>query len=406
MTGTRERLLTAATAVFAARGYQATAVQDVADAVGVQKSSVYKHFSSKEQLLLGCLERGHALREEVLDLVAAHPGPAEARLHEYLRRYVATMLAHQDLSAVFARERLHLSAERAAADLARRRARGSVLVDLVHETAAPGVEAPLVAHYLRGAMHACLDWYRPDGPDPRESVAERFADTACGLVRAARPSTPPSEHRAGGEPAEQVVTGRAVGARAPRSRRDAIDDAALRVVRAKGFAAPTVQDVAAEAGVLKGSVYHYIASKDELLMRIFEAAHLELTTIVGTVAQLDVPPERQFVELVRLQTLWFLDNLDQAVVLFREWPFLTGENRRTVAARRRALERFAARLLEQTDHGLRTGAGATARFAIGAANAVADWYRPDGAWSAAAVADGFADQTAALVATAVRRPAE
>jgi TetR/AcrR family transcriptional regulator, cholesterol catabolism regulator len=391
MTGTRERLLSAATTVFAARGYQAAAVQDVADAVGVQKSSVYKHFSSKEQLLLGCLDRGHALREEVLDLVAAHPGPPGTRLHEYLRRYVVVMLAHQELSAVFARERVHLSTEHAAADLARRRARGSVLVDLVRATAAPGVEAPLVAHYLRGAMHACLDWYRPDGPDPRESVAERFAYTACELVRAARPGSAPTG------PAEPAGAGRAVGARAPRSRRDALDDAALRVVRAKGFAAATVQDVAAEAGMLKGSVYHYIASKDELLMRIFEAAHLELTTLVGTVAQLDVAPEEQFVELVRLQTLWFLANLDQAVVLFREWPFLTGENRRTVAARRRALERFAARLLERSDLEVRPGAGASARFAIGAANAVADWFRPDGAWSAAYVADGFADLTAALL---------
>jgi AcrR family transcriptional regulator len=95
-------------------------------------------------------------------------------------------------------------------------------------------------------------------------------------------------------------------------------------VRRKGFAATTVQDVAAEAGVLKGSIYHYVDSKDELLMRIYEAAHLESTTIVGTVAQLEASPARQLCELVRLQVEWFLGNLDQAVVLFREWPFLAG----------------------------------------------------------------------------------
>ncbi|ODU07608.1 MAG: hypothetical protein ABS81_00425 [Pseudonocardia sp. SCN 72-86] len=392
MTSTQGRLLDAAVAVFAMHGYHAAAVQDVADAVGIQKPSVYKHFRSKEDLLVGCLARGHTLREEVIDHVAALDASPSARLHEYLRLYVETMLRHRELSAVFVREWVHLGAAARAVDLERRRIRRHLLADLVEQAAPDGVDAALVATYLKGALHAALDWYHEAGREPLEAVTGKLADLGCALVAAA-PRAPSSTQ------SSDVPLGRVIGARAPRSRRDAIDDAALRVVRSKGFAATTVQDVAAEAGVLKGSIYHYVSSKDELLMRIFEAAHLELTTIVGTVAQLDAAPLDQLCELVRLQVNWFLANLDQAVVLFREWPFLTGENRRVVADRRRGLERFAKRLLADHVAGVDSGSdpGITVRFALGAANAVSSWYRPDGTWDPDLVARAYSELTRGLV---------
>lgn len=394
MTGTQERLLVAAASAFASRGYHATALQDVADAVGIQKSTIYKHFRSKEHLLVACLTRGHLLREEVLDQVAALDSAPVDLLHEYLRRYTLAMLANRDLSAVFAREWVHLSASARVTDLDRRRLRRHVLADLISGAASAGVDAQMVATYLRGAVHSVLDWYRVDGPVPQGDVAEIVADLGCVLVAGAAP--PPAPVRS-----HERRTGRAIGARAPRSRRDAIDDAALRVVRAKGFAATTMQDVAAEAGLLKGSIYHYVASKDELLMRIFEAAHLELTTIVGTVAQLDASPADQLCELVRLQVAWFLDGLDQAVVLFREWPFLVGENRELVAGRRKGLERFAGRLLDQahTASGVevRDSTGITVRFALGAVYTVSDWYRVGGAWSPPEVAACYAELTRAFL---------
>ena len=52
----RPRLVTAATAVFAAKGYASTRVADIAEHAGVGKGTVYEYFSSKEELLFAVFE--------------------------------------------------------------------------------------------------------------------------------------------------------------------------------------------------------------------------------------------------------------------------------------------------------------------------------------------------------------
>jgi len=48
--------------------------------------------------------------------------------------------------------------------------------------------------------------------------------------------------------------------------------AAARIFREKGYHGTSVQDIAEAVGLLKGSLYHYIRSKEQLLARLFEGA--------------------------------------------------------------------------------------------------------------------------------------
>jgi TetR/AcrR family transcriptional regulator, fatty acid metabolism regulator protein len=59
------------------------------------------------------------------------------------------------------------------------------------------------------------------------------------------------------------------GAKAPQDKRRLILDAAVRVFARQGFHACRVSDIADEAGVAYGLVYHYFASKDEVLDTLF-----------------------------------------------------------------------------------------------------------------------------------------
>lgn len=47
---TVEKILDAAAALFAEKGYQSTTLQDIIDATGLSKGAVYHHFRSKEEI--------------------------------------------------------------------------------------------------------------------------------------------------------------------------------------------------------------------------------------------------------------------------------------------------------------------------------------------------------------------
>jgi len=62
----------------------------------------------------------------------------------------------------------------------------------------------------------------------------------------------------------------ALEARPPQSSREKLLDAAMHVIRAKGYAAATVDEVCNKAGVTKGSFFHHFKSKDELALSAVE----------------------------------------------------------------------------------------------------------------------------------------
>src|SRR3954454_17776565 len=74
----RRQLLDVALGVFAANGFHQTSMEDVADAAGVTKPVLYKHFGSKRELYLELLDDvGQRLLEEGQKATAAAGGPRQ-----------------------------------------------------------------------------------------------------------------------------------------------------------------------------------------------------------------------------------------------------------------------------------------------------------------------------------------
>src|SRR5512141_825032 len=59
-----------------------------------------------------------------------------------------------------------------------------------------------------------------------------------------------------------------------------IQDAAMRVIARKGMAGATMQEIAEEAGVAKGTIYLYFRDRDELVEKTFETA---ITHLLGRI---------------------------------------------------------------------------------------------------------------------------
>ncbi|MDO3645767.1 TetR/AcrR family transcriptional regulator [Nocardia mangyaensis] len=102
------------------------------------------------------------------------------------------------------------------------------------------------------------------------------------------------------------------------ARRQEILAAAVRVFARKGFAAARIDDVAAEAGIAKGSVYLYFDSRDALLEAAFDA---HAARVADTLAGADdsAEPLDQLATLIRATVTMLAEDADLARIQLDLW---------------------------------------------------------------------------------------
>jgi AcrR family transcriptional regulator len=119
--GTRRNELTRQAArLFAEKGYHGTSIGDLAQAMGVQKGSLYAHISSKEDLLYETMREGAVAFHAALDAVPDDLPPTE-KIRLALRGHLRVVAEQLDVATVFVREWRYLAGERREEILAERR---------------------------------------------------------------------------------------------------------------------------------------------------------------------------------------------------------------------------------------------------------------------------------------------
>lgn len=98
-----ERLPLAATA-FATRGFDSTRIDDVAEATGIPRATLYYYFRGKEEILAYLLTAMLASTGEQVKLIASGPGNGRDRLEGVVRRQLASMAEHPHLCQVLVLE--------------------------------------------------------------------------------------------------------------------------------------------------------------------------------------------------------------------------------------------------------------------------------------------------------------
>jgi AcrR family transcriptional regulator len=87
-----------------------------------------------------------------------------------------------------------------------------------------------------------------------------------------------------------------------------IQEATMRVISRKGMAAATMQEIAEEAGVAKGTIYLYFRDRDELVEKTFESAMNELMVEIDHALEKDVPCEEKLRAITTAQLTYFARN--------------------------------------------------------------------------------------------------
>lgn len=185
------------------------------------------------------------------------------------------------------------------------------------------------------------------------------------------------------------------------NRQAEILEAATHVFWRRGYASASIQEVADEVGILKGSLYYYIKSKEDLLFRIFEVANEGGMEIVENVRAIDAPPLQKLQLYLQRYVEYYLLNIERVSLYFREPSALTDEHYQIVLEQRRIFDEFVIGLIrearERGDIDSNHQEKYCAYFILGAINALPSWYRREGKDSSDTIARVYAEQSIAML---------
>ena len=84
-----------------------------------------------------------------------------------------------------------------------------------------------------------------------------------------------------------------------------LQEATMRVIARKGMTAATMQEIADEAGVAKGTIYLYFRDRDELVEKTFESAMTQLSAQIDSALEKDIPFDEKLRSIFAAQLAFF-----------------------------------------------------------------------------------------------------
>jgi TetR/AcrR family transcriptional regulator, cholesterol catabolism regulator len=171
--------------VFAARGYDQTSIQDLAEEIGLAAGGLYHYIGSKEQLLIRiCDQLMDPLLERARELLAA-PAEPEAQLRALAGLWVAHVVEHRDHMLVFQQERHTIErGEQWRGVRSSRKQFERLVEDVLERLAQAGrlrlADRRLALSALLGMVNHTAQWFRPRGRLRPEDVAQGYVDLLVG----------------------------------------------------------------------------------------------------------------------------------------------------------------------------------------------------------------------------------
>jgi len=111
----------------------------------------------------------------------------------------------------------------------------------------------------------------------------------------------------------------------PGSRLEEVLQSAANIFFAKGYHATSIEDVARDVGMLKGSLYYYIKSKDDLLFRLLLAGIEDSDAFIAQQIDPQGEPLEQLERAIRAQIDYIIDNRVPFGLFLHEFDSLSGK---------------------------------------------------------------------------------
>jgi AcrR family transcriptional regulator len=175
---TRDDILIAAAQIISQKGFHAASMQDIAQAVNLQKASLYHHVTSKQEILLSLLDLALDLLIDRMEQVVAQPLPPDDKLRQAMSVYLESMLEQRDLASILLLEHRSLEEQYRSQHIPRRDRFEALWRDLIQEGIDQDIfhcsEPALAVRGLLGVMNWTITWYHPGGSLTPDQIADQY----------------------------------------------------------------------------------------------------------------------------------------------------------------------------------------------------------------------------------------
>jgi AcrR family transcriptional regulator len=182
--------------------------------------------------------------------------------------------------------------------------------------------------------------------------------------------------------------------RPPLRRRHEVLDAAARVFHRQGYELTSIQDIADEVGILKGSLYYYIDSKEDLLYEIIMDAHEDALANMRR-AEIAGDALQKIRAFVMAHITYNVKNLTRVGVFLHDFRSLNPEHRKRIVEARDVYDHQLRSLIDEGQKEELVCPDVESKYAslavLGMSNWVYQWYQPRGRLKGDEIAQHFAD---------------
>lgn len=261
----RDAILDGSTLIMNQRGVKGLTLADAAAAVGLSTTSVTYYFKRKDDLAAACMLRGIAWLQAAADEAVSAPTPPE-RLHRLLELYMDRV----QLAAAGAAPPLPTLSDLRALNEPHRREVFEAFMRVFRRVRMI-FEAPDLAWLGRGRRtartHMLLEqlfwsanWLPKYDPEDYPRIRQRMYDILIGGFAA-----PGAEWAPAPAPLAELAA-----REGPEMSRETFLLAATRLINSRGYRGASVDKISAALNVTKGSFYHHIEAKDDLVVQCFD----------------------------------------------------------------------------------------------------------------------------------------
>lgn len=325
----RDLIITAASELFVTKGYASVSMADIASAVAIGPSALYRHFPSKEDLLFESVQKPFAALMSSLE--ASEAATVTQRIHLMIEQ----ALANRDLGTLWQRESRHLAPE------SRDRLRAQLLaVQRVMVTTLasqrPELSAAEADLLIWGAMDALMSVSFQGIQLPHDEYVALLMSIIGDVVGTQLPS----------RIQDPTTRQRTPDDESGRSTADRLVAAATRLFAERGYHSVGIDEVAAVAGIAGPSIYHHFHGKADLLMAAIGDAADHLVADQARILAEPLPPRAMLDRLIESFVDFAFTNTHVLDVMVGETLNFDAPSRQRAREQQRAYIQEWVRLLE------------------------------------------------------------